>query len=221
MSVDPTNPHSHNERDGASDESLQEVHAKLLNRQDEPKGGYQPMPLFLLGLISTLIFICSVYIVHFRGGFDSRVTDGRFDPATLTATGPKILTVEQMIAIGQKDYATCQACHQPNGQGLPGVFPPLAGSDWVTGSDERLVAVLLHGLTGEIEVNGNTYNGMMPAFGASGFGWNDQRIANVITYIRQEWGNEAEPVMVDRVKEVRERLNRTAFWTAAELEQLQ
>jgi mono/diheme cytochrome c family protein len=122
--------------------------------------------------------------------------------------------------MGRRLYTqNCVACHQTNGAGLPPVFPPLADSDWVVGSEQRLIRVLLHGLGGEIQVNGTPYNGVMPAFGPSSVNWSDDQIAAVLTYIRQEWGNAAEPVLPATVAEVRAAAaGRATAWTQAELE---
>jgi mono/diheme cytochrome c family protein len=118
---------------------------------------------------------------------------------------------------GQQIYSTtCAACHQPNGEGNGETYPPLAGSEWVTGSDARLARIILHGLTGEVEVAGQTYSGMMPP-------WKDvlkdEEIAAVATYIRTAWGNKGAAVTTASVAGVRKaHASRTTPWTVAELE---
>lgn len=92
--------------------------------------------------------------------------------------------------------ARCAACHQPEGTGLSGAFPPLAGSNWVIGSDASAVQILLHGVQGALTVNGIGYNGVMPTFGDQ---LSDEEIAAVLTYIRGQWGNKAGPVGADLV----------------------
>ena len=84
----------------------------------------------------------------------------------------------------------CASCHQANGQGVAGAFPPLAGSDWVNGDKKRLGHVLLYGLNGSVQVAGKSYNGNMPAW--KGTLSNDD-IAAVLTYIRSSWGNKSGP----------------------------
>lgn len=211
------------DQSGASDESIQKVHARLLDQKPEPKEGYKPMPLFLLGFVSAMIFVTSIYVVHYRAGFSPMVYDERYNPETAADAGPVELTPEQIIAAGKKHYAsTCAACHQANGQGIAGVYPPLAGVDWVTGNEDRVIRILLHGLSGPIEVKGNTYNGAMPAFGkvpGGGYNWNEERISQVLTYIRQEWGNQAEPVSKEKVAEIlAAEKDRAKAWSAEELE---
>ncbi len=219
MSKQPPKSKHSMEQAGASDESIQKVHSILIREKPEPSEGYRPMPLFLLGFISTMIFICAIYFVQHLGGFDPLVYDERYDPKTAAANaGPVELTPEQLIALGKKQYNTCATCHQPTGKGLPGTYPPLVGSEWALGKDELVVRILINGLGGPIEVEGTTYNGAMPAFGAAGYKWNDEKIAAVLTYVRQEWGNTAEPISPARVKEIREADSRDKPWTGPELE---
>jgi mono/diheme cytochrome c family protein len=207
-----------------SDEALQQVHADLMRNKPEPKEGYSVTPLFLLGLLSSLVFVGSIYLVHYRGGFSSLVYDERFDPSK--ASGAKQVAAIDPVAAGKRLFnqpGMCATCHQVSGQGVPGVFPPLAGAEWVLGSEERLIRILLHGMTGEVRVKGNVYNGAMPGFGVgSGYNWNDERIAHVLTYIRQEWGNSAAPIDPARVTQIRtqDAAGRTTPWTAKELEAL-
>ncbi len=111
---------------------------------------------------------------------------------------------------------TCQACHQVSGQGLANQFPPLAGSEWVTGSEERLVLIILHGIVGEIEVEGESFNGAMPTWGPT---FTDSDVAAVATYVRSAWGNKAAPVAASTVTRVRLAFAaRKSPWTAAELQ---
>ena len=114
----------------------------------------------------------------------------------------------------------CFTCHQPNGEGLAGQFPPLAGSDWVLGNKDRLIKISMYGLMGEIEVNGVKYNNVMAPPGIPPGSLTDDQIANVLTYIRNDWGNSASAVSADEVATVRASLNGRApmqMFTAAEL----
>jgi cytochrome c oxidase cbb3-type subunit 2 len=114
----------------------------------------------------------------------------------------------------------CFTCHQPTGLGLPGQFPPLAGSDWVLGNKERLIKITMHGLMGEIEVNGVKYNNVMAPPGIPPGSLTDQQIADVLTYIRNDWGNSASSISPEEVANIRESVkDRPAMqmWTSAEL----
>lgn len=220
MSADSSNSHLKVEQAAASDESIQQVHAALRDGRPEPKEGFALMPLFLLGLLSTMIFIVSIYFVHHRGGFDPLVQDGRYDPVKMAASAADSGPADPRVA-GKRFYTQiCATCHQANGMGVPGAFPPLAGSEWVNGSEERVIRILLHGLVGPVTVNSVTYNGVMTPFGlGSGYNWNDQRIADVLTYIRSEWGNTGSPITAEQVTAVRtgSAAGRTDFWTEEEL----
>lgn len=113
----------------------------------------------------------------------------------------------------------CLPCHQPEGKGLPGVYPPLAGSEWVRGDAARLAKILLHGLTGRITVAGQDFGGgsnavPMPSLG----GLADEQIAEVLTFVRNEFGAKAPAVSADEVKKVRAiTANRVEPWTVEEL----
>ncbi|MEC7802326.1 MAG: cbb3-type cytochrome c oxidase subunit II [Verrucomicrobiota bacterium] len=133
------------------------------------------------------------------------------------------------IASGKEIYSQvtpgggmCVACHLPNGLGQPGAFPPLDRSDWVLGDKERLIKISIHGLQGEVIVNGEKYVGVMQGFGQPlGSPLNDQQIADVLTYIRNEWGNSVSAISPEEVKAVRDSVKDrelTSMWTAAELE---
>ena len=116
---------------------------------------------------------------------------------------------------GMKIFALCAACHQPTGRGLDGIAPPLLDSEWVLGSPERLVRVLLHGLRGEISVLGRKTSGDMPGVGSV---LDDEQIASVLTYIRREWGHTAALIEPNQVKRIRaETAGRSDGWSGGEL----
>jgi mono/diheme cytochrome c family protein len=116
---------------------------------------------------------------------------------------------------GKVVYAqTCGACHQPSGQGLEGLAPPLVDSQWVLGSPQRLTRIVLHGLTGPITVNGVPFAGEMPGLPTL----SDDEVAAVLTYIRREWDHAADAVDEQTVARVREATkDRASLWTAKEL----
>ena len=110
--------------------------------------------------------------------------------------------------------STCAACHQAQGEGT-NVYPPLAGSEWVNGPDSRVVRIILHGLIGDVEVQGQVYNGAMPAWGPT---LSDEEIAAVATYIRASFGNRALPITAATVAQARAAYpGRTTPWTMPEL----
>jgi len=117
---------------------------------------------------------------------------------------------------GKKVFATiCLVCHQVNGEGIEEKYPPLAGSELATDDDGKIIRIILHGLTGPVEVQGTTFEGLMPPWGPT---LKDAEIAAVATYIRGAWGNKAAPVTVARVTAIRAATRtRKTPWTAAEL----
>ena len=116
---------------------------------------------------------------------------------------------------GEQVYTqVCVTCHQANGEGMTGVYPPLAGSDWMAKSNETLIKIVLHGLMGEIEVKGAKYNNVMSPWGSA---LNDEEVANVLTYVRSSWGNTGDAVKPEEVKAVRDANQGHPPWQAAEL----
>ena len=116
--------------------------------------------------------------------------------------GPELSMFEKGKEIFSRD-GYCATCHQPDGLGLSASgFPPLAGTKWVNGNEERLIKIVLKGLLGPITVNDKDYAGQVPMtpFGAM---LDDQEIASVLTYVRKSFGNKASAISAEKVKEVR------------------
>lgn len=111
----------------------------------------------------------------------------------------KLLSFEDQMKFGKDKYmATCVACHQANGAGIEGAFPPLAKSDYLNADIDRAIDIVLHGKTGEITVNGKKYNSVMTAQALS-----DEDVSNVLTYVYNSWGNNktvVTPAMVEAVR---------------------
>jgi putative membrane-bound dehydrogenase-like protein len=112
----------------------------------------------------------------------------------------KFTTDPEVHARGKAVYdLTCIACHGPDGNGVEGAFPPINGSDWLTGDPAIPIRILLHGLQGPIKVNGKDFVGVMPPL----VGLTDQQVADVLTYARQSWKNDAAPVTAEQAKQTR------------------
>lgn len=127
---------------------------------------------------------------------DGMPLDRRLEPAYLDAAA--ILgRGEDVMSRGRAVYAEhCARCHQPDGRGLPGAFPPLAGSDWLDLDEQRAIEVVLHGLSGAIQVSGAAYDAEMPPFAAT---LSDRQVADVVTFIRNSWGNRGPEVRPEQV----------------------
>ncbi|CAM4038007.1 copper-containing nitrite reductase [Gillisia limnaea] len=108
-------------------------------------------------------------------------------------------TLAEQLVHGKQLYAqTCFACHQSAGQGIAGAFPPLAKSDYLNADVGRSINAVLYGLTGEITVNGDKYNSVMTSQNLT-----DEEIADVMTYVYNNWGNNKTKVTPAMVKEQR------------------
>ena len=152
--------------------------------QAEPSERTQPIPLVAAAVTLAMVLAGAAYIFLSEpfgsAGLGDRRTlaDLRGPAAGAAADGKQLFT------------AHCAACHQASGKGLPGVFPPLDGSEWVTGDPRILANILLHGVTGEMTVGGNVFKGAMPAFQKLG----DAELAAVASYVRSGWTNKAQPI---------------------------
>jgi mono/diheme cytochrome c family protein len=139
--------------------------------------------------------------------------------ATLRSVALLLLVTSPLAAqkarSGPEVFATCNKCHLATGEGVSGAIPPLAGSEWVVGRPEIPIAIVLHGVQAEITVKKKSFDGMMPPWGAT---MNDQEVANVITYVRSQWGNHASAITPADVNAVRVASKaRKQLWTIAEL----
>lgn len=198
--------------EGPSDGRLVEVHSQLSRDKDEPAEGFSLTPIFIVFLFCGFGFWAGVYLTNNAGGFSASAFD--LD-APKVVVGGAPAAFEPDVAKGEQLFlANCAACHQATGLGVPGAFPPLAKSAWVAGSEDRVIKAILAGLAGEIEVNGVKYNGNMPNIGA---GLKDAQVAHIATYVRQAWGNTAEPVMDTKVAEVRKAIGNRAQYSPADL----
>ncbi len=121
----------------------------------------------------------------------------------------------EVFELGRRLYiSNCKVCHLENGTGRAPEFPPLAGSDWAVGTPERMIAILLHGIDGKIVVNGRTFSGTMPPFKDR---LSYAKIAAILTYVRNAWGNQSSPVSVEQVMRVAELTkDRKRVWNGAE-----
>jgi mono/diheme cytochrome c family protein len=138
-------------------------------------------------------------------------------PYTPSPTAAALAASKPAAAVdaGAQSYAAaCGACHQADGKGLAGAFPPLAGSEWVTQDPETPIRIVLAGLSGPITVAGGQFNSMMPAPA----GLDDAKVAEILTYVRANFGNQAAAIDAAAVAAVRGALaGRTTPWTAPEL----
>ena len=202
-----------------------EVHppARSHAEDPEPSAASRGLPVWPFVALALGLFMGMVYLDNHAGGF-SPVVYRPYTSSNEVAEMSPIDPAQKSFLAGMGSYGqTCFACHQPNGMGTPGSFPPLAGSEWVTEPDpSRMIRIMLDGLTGPITVKGVQWPGttLMPGF--RGTGPTDEDLANIATFVRKSWGNNAPAVTPEQVTAVK---NETAnhagrAWTAAELLQV-
>lgn len=163
-----------------------------------------------LGRAAALVAAATLVACGGGGEKPAAETPGTDQPAaTTTAATP---------SAGEAMYQQrCMSCHQANGEGLPGTYPPLAGSEYATAANPGVPArIVLNGISGPIEVKGTTYNNLMPAYGV-GIQMTDDEVASLLTYVRSSWGNAASPVTAADVAAAREATKGQSGTMTAEL----
>jgi len=203
-----------------------EVHAAVQREKPEPSAEVTPMPLWLTAVCGVALVWAGVYFGVFNGGLSGNVyNEYESSPAVLfplpEKAGANAGPAEAQLSLAQQGKVVygqvCFACHQLNGLGLPGQFPNLAGSDIVQGGEKRLLAIVLKGLGGPITVDGKPFSTtqVMPAWEAQ---LSPKKIAAVLSYVRQEWGNKAGEISEAKVLAAKKEFaGQTAAWTEAGL----
>src|SRR5205814_4644306 len=188
---------------------VQEVHAAIQREKREPRVGLEPLSIWLIVVYGIALFTAGAYLGRFSGSFSGDSLDIAYIPPKKTGPGGGPAAGEQKELTpfdrGKKVFAAnCQTCHQANGQGVPGQYPPLAGSEFTNGGSRRMAMIVLKGLQGPVKVKGQQYGSavMQP--------WDktltDQKIADVMTYERSDWGNSASPVTAEQIAALRKEL---------------
>jgi mono/diheme cytochrome c family protein len=198
------------------------VHRQAFREPQEPGEGAERGPWWFWAAAVLALVFGGFYLGRYSGVFTgaAAVHTGADGPGAPGAPGAPSSGAPGGGVAGVVDGASvfsghCAACHQATGQGLPGAFPPLAGSEFVLGDAERVVRIVLRGLSGPVTVGGLSFNGAMPAWADQ---LSDAEIAVVLTYVRTSFGNTAPAVTADVVAAQRAATaSRTAPWTAGEL----
>jgi mono/diheme cytochrome c family protein len=201
-----------------------EVHAAIQREHSEPSAQVTPIPLWLTAVCAAVLVWAGVYFGIFNGGLSGNVfNEYESSPAVLfplpasANAGAAAAAPLSLAEQGKAIYSNCVPCHQASGAGVPGQFPPLAKSEYVA-SEKRIVAILLKGLQGPIEVEGKPFNGAMPAWEGN---LTDKKIAAVASFVRSQWGNTGAEISEAKVAAARKEFtDRKAPWTAAELNQI-
>ena len=170
----------------------------------EPYERTRPVPWFVLLVLLVMFGSGVLYILSSEANTPSAWGDGRSlaELSGAAKAGPP--GAGAVKPDGAALYSSlCVACHQASGTGLPGVFPPLAGSQWVNGKDSTMAAIVLQGVSGQLTVNGVAFNGAMPSFKAQ---LSDEQLAAVLSHVRSAWGNASPAVEPSTVARVRDEL---------------
>ncbi len=192
------------------------MHSPIMRENRDPKDGYEPIPLWLVSLFGILVFWGGWYLATYSGGFRSDVLDENPAAQFVGLQGPA--KPEDPLALGKRLFvANCSVCHQASGLGVPGQYPPLAGSEWIQGQPARIKRIVLYGLEGPVRVKGAVYNGNMPNFALK---LKDEHIAAILSYVRtnKDWGNSASMIEPESVAATRAATQgRTLPWSESEL----
>ncbi|MEP6709314.1 MAG: cytochrome c [Verrucomicrobiota bacterium] len=204
-------------------EDVQQSHAAIAREKVEPRVGREPLSLWLIAIYGLAVFFGGAYLGRYSGNFQGDGLDDLGGAPRIASKGGGAGSSAQAAELtpvekGKKIFsANCATCHQATGLGVAGQYPPLAASEYVNGGTRRLGMIVLKGLQGPLTVKGSHFGTavMQP--------WektlNDQKIADVLTYIRQEWGNTGGPVSPDGVAALRKELaGHPDSWTEADLQ---
>src|SRR5438270_9403610 len=202
-------PHSGQGMDYSEIADVQNVHAAIQREKREPRVGLEPLSIWLIAVYGLAIFFGGAYLGRFSGTFSGDSLDPVLIPSAKKAAGgpgggqqaAELSPAER----GKKIFlANCATCHQANGLGVPGQYPPLAGSEFTTGGSRRPAMIVLKGLQGPVKVKGQQFGtAVMKPWEKTLTG---KQIADVITYERSDWGNNASPVTAEQVAALRKEL---------------
>jgi mono/diheme cytochrome c family protein len=187
------------------------------NGETGAPGTNRPLSPWLVGGFMLALLWGGLYLGFNSGGFRQDVYES--DAVNWAGGGTQAAAPVDPKVIGKRLYTqNCVVCHQATGLGVAGQFPPLAGSEWVNADskhgENHLVLILLHGHQGPMTVMGSAYNNAMPQWKQL----SDDQIADILTYIRSDWGNKGDPVSAAYVAQVRkEHAAQTDPWTQTQL----
>lgn len=200
----------HQGMDYGDTEEVQKVHAAIQREKVEPKVGLEPLSIWLIAVYGLAIFFGGAYLGRYSGSFSGASLDPMLGEPSGKKAGAAGAGGGQQVELtpaerGKKVFqANCQVCHQANGMGSPTQgYPPLAGSEYTNGGSHRNAMILLKGLQGPLTVKGQHFgSAVMQPWETLG----DQKVADVLTYVRQEWGNKGSPVSKEQVTALRKEL---------------
>jgi mono/diheme cytochrome c family protein len=179
---------------------------------------HEPLPSWLYVVCGIALFFAGSSYAGLELG-EGYYDVGMGGAVASTDQGPAVTAPLTPMDLGKQLYqGNCANCHQASGAGQPGSYPPMVGSDYVTGSKEMLSAILLDGVQGPITVKGGQFGtNVMPAWAAL----SDEKLADIMTYIRGTWGNKADAVVAADVTAVRNKDSaRATPWSSTDLDKM-
>jgi mono/diheme cytochrome c family protein len=194
--------------DYARTSNVARMHAAVAREKSEPIAKATPITLGVIAGIAGLAIIAGGYLGSNTGpiskwgdanikGYGYKTDFGDVGHAAKGLTPEQLHEPENWIAQGRTVFSNCASCHQTTGVGIAGQYPPLKGSEFVIKGEKRLAAVLWHGLVGSVNVNGQTFNGVMDPWGSAKL--TPTQTAQVLSYIRNDWGNKGSVIYEDQV----------------------
>ena len=204
--VDPTKPDLEESTNvAAAHEEVTRNAAAASREQQLRENGLEPVSIwimiagFIVAVVGGSVLLSSDNLFSYDSFSKEGYVRGEFE--TGGSTIPTALAADAYMKKGAALYKNCASCHGTGGAGVAGVFPPLADSEWVTGSGKSPALAIIHGIAGTIEVKGATYNGNMPAMAD---GWSDYDIAALTYYVQNSFGNSVgEIISPEQVAEIR------------------
>ena len=199
-----------------NDDDMVEVHSELNREKHPPTQGFLIAPLIFVFMFGCLIFVCSIQLAHSTNGFELHPPQ---EIVELSDEERESQRLERKYDSGKKIFSLrCASCHQSNGLGIATQYPPLAGSEWVSANPALITKIILKGLKGEITVKGEKY-GTSAALNMAAVPIDDREIANVVTYVRQAWGNDFGEMTTDEVAAIRsDTVDQKDQWIGEDLE---
>ncbi len=195
MSTKDPNQPMHSDYDEKVSVVSEHAVAAATREKPDPKVGLEPASLWVFLVACIALIVGAGYLGGTNGGWSNdsfTYVEGYTVPPVEGGgpTGPTRTPGEQWLYDGKKQYsAICAACHQSTGKGQSGLYPPLVNSEYVHGGTEQLAAIILNGMNGPITVAGSTYNSVMQPWDTA---LTDKQIAQIMSYIRVEWGNDSK-----------------------------
>lgn len=213
----PRRDRLHSEREERKTPDVIHLHTAVMREMSDPEDSFAPTPVWLI--LSCFAFVAwgGWYLAEHTYGFSGNTfTDEPMSAARMVAASDPTKPVDPMV-LGKRVFNNCTQCHQNDGKGVAGTYPPLAGSEFVLGRKEVLARIVVNGLEGDLTVAGNHYKGTMPAWPQL----KSEQIAAVLTYIRASFGNQASPVEPALIESIRKENARSKPWSAPELQEFE